>query len=64
MNALNDYVTCSHIRVLIGQHAYLTCIFFDMQRPKRRSIEILVDNETTEQMSNETAQQVSERNRF
>ena len=26
--------------------------------------EILVENETTEQMNNETAQQVSERNRF
>ena len=38
-------------------------IFFDMQRSKRRSIEILVENENTEQM-NEAAQQVSERNRF
>jgi hypothetical protein len=39
-------------------------IYFDTQRPKRRSIEILVENETTEQMNNEKAQQVSERNRF
>ena len=59
-------MTCSHIQVLIGQQAYcyLPCIFFAMQRPKRRSIEILVENQTTEQMNNETAQQVSEENRF
>jgi hypothetical protein len=65
MDALNYYVTCSHIQVLIGQQVYLTCMFFDMQRPKRHSIvwEILVENETTEQMDNET-QKVSERNRF
>jgi hypothetical protein len=46
--------------------AYLTrqIELFDMQRPKRHSIEILVENETTEQMNNETTQQVSERNRF
>jgi hypothetical protein len=31
-----------------------------MQRPKRRSIEILVENEMTEQTNNETAQQVKE----
>jgi hypothetical protein len=66
MNELNYYVTCSHIQVLIGQQAYLTrqivlnSIFFDTKRPKRRSIEILVENETTEQLINETAQQVSE----
>jgi hypothetical protein len=35
-----------------------------MQRPKRRSIEILVENEMTEEMNNETAQQVIERNRL
>jgi hypothetical protein len=35
-------------------------LFFDTQRPKRRYIEILVENETTEQMNKETAQQVSE----
>jgi hypothetical protein len=63
---LND-VTCIHIQVL-GQQAYLTrqvvlfaVSFFDMQRPKRRSIAILGENETTEQISDETAQQVSER---
>ena len=30
MNVLNYYVTCSHIRVLIGQQAYLTrqIVFF------------------------------------
>ena len=39
-------------------------MFLDTQRPKRSSIEILVENEITEQMNNETAQQVSERNRF
>ena len=62
MNALNYYVTCSHIQVLIGQQAYLThqIVLFDTQRPKRRSIEILVENETTVQMNNETAQQVKE----
>ena len=56
-------MTCSHIQVLIGQQAYLTrhIVLFDMQRPKRRSIEILVENETTEQMNNETAQRVSEK---
>ena len=66
MNVLNYYVTCRHIQVLIGQQAYLTrqIVFFDTQRPKRRSIEIPVENETTDQMNNETAQQVSERNRF
>jgi hypothetical protein len=52
MNTLNYYVTCSHIHVLIGQQSYLTrqlvlnSIFFDTQRPKQRSIEILVKNET------------------
>ena len=35
----------------------LNSIFFDTQRPKRRSIEILVENETAEQMDNKTAQQ-------
>jgi hypothetical protein len=32
MNALNYYVTCSHIQVLIGQQAYLTrqIVLFDM----------------------------------
>jgi hypothetical protein len=35
---------------------------FDLQRSKRRPIEILVENEMTEQMNNETAQQVSEIN--
>ena len=62
MNALNYYVTCSHIQVLIGQQAYLTrqivlfdVYLFDMQRPKQSSIEILVENETTEQMNNQTA---------
>ena len=64
MNALNYYVTCSHIQVLIGQQAYFTrqIVLFDTQRTKLRSIvwEFLVENETTEQM-NETAQQVSER---
>jgi D-arabinose 1-dehydrogenase-like Zn-dependent alcohol dehydrogenase len=35
-------------------------IFFDTQRHKRHSIEILVENETTEEMNNETAQQVKE----
>ena len=59
MNVLNYYVMCSHIQVLIGQQAYLT-----RQRPKRRFIEILVENETTEQINNKTAQQVSEINRF
>jgi hypothetical protein len=54
MNALN-YVTCSHMTRLI----VLNSIFFDTQRPKRRSIEILVENETTEQINNETAQQVN-----
>ena len=38
----------------------LNSIFFDTQRPKRRSIAILVENEPTEQMNNETAQQVKE----
>jgi hypothetical protein len=61
MNAFIYYVTY-HIQDLISEHAYLTCIFFDTQRPKRRSIEILVENELTEQTNNETAQQVSERN--
>ena len=42
----------------------LTCIFFEMQSRKRCSIEILVENETTEQINNETAQQVREKNRF
>ena len=37
---------------------------FDTQRPKWRSIDILVENEITEQINNATAQQVSERNRF
>ena len=57
---------CSPIQVLIGQQAYLTCqiVSFTTQRPKRRSIEILVENETTEQMNNETEQQVSEINCF
>ena len=32
-----------------------------MQRPKRRSIEILVENETTEEINNETTQKVSEK---
>ena len=41
-----------------------TSIFFDMQRLRRRSIEILVENETTEQMNTKTALQVSEINRF
>jgi hypothetical protein len=45
---------CSHIQVLIGQQAYLT------HRPKRRSIEILIENETNEQMKNERAQHVKE----
>ena len=65
------YVMCSHIQVLVGQQqAYLThqivlnSIFIDMQRPKRHSIEVLVENEMTEQMDNKTAQQVCERNRF
>ena len=59
MNVLNYYVTCSHIQVLIGQQAYLThqivlfellnSIFSDTQIPKRRPIEILVENEMTEQ---------------
>jgi hypothetical protein len=35
-----------------------------MQRLKQRSIEILVENETTDQMNNETAQQVGEINTF
>ena len=39
-------------------------MFFVTQRPKRRSIEILLEIEMTEQMNNETALQVSERNRF
>ena len=67
MNALNYYVTCSHMQVLIGQQAYLTrqiVVFFDTRRHKWHSIEILVENETTEQMNNETAQQVSKINRF
>jgi hypothetical protein len=38
-------------------------VIFDTQRHKEHSIEILVENET-EQMNNETALQVSERNRF
>ena len=42
----------------------LNSMFFDTQRPKQRSIEILVENETTEQMNNEKAQQVSEINTF
>lgn len=52
MNVFNYYVTCSHIQVLIGQQAYLARqivlnnIFFDTQRPKWRSIEILVENGT------------------
>ena len=39
---------------------YLACICLDTQRTNRRSIEILVENETTDQMNNETAQQVKE----
>ena len=35
---------------------YFTCTFFDIQRHKRRSIEILVETDSTEQMNNETAQ--------
>ncbi|XP_036822505.1 uncharacterized protein LOC110508496 isoform X1 [Oncorhynchus mykiss] len=60
MNALHYYVTYVHIQVLIGQHIYLTSqivlnsIFFDTQRPKRHTIEIVVENET-EQMNKETA---------
>ena len=73
MNALNYYVMCSHIQVLNGQQAYLASqiVLFDSsnsvidtQRPKRCSIEILVENEMTEQMNNETAQQESERTRL
>ena len=58
MNAFKYYVTCSHIQVLFCQQAYLTRqivlfgIFFDMQRPKQRSIEILVENGTSEQRNN------------
>ncbi|XP_023865487.2 titin homolog isoform X3 [Salvelinus sp. IW2-2015] len=64
MNALHYYVTCVHIQVLIGQQTYLTSqivlnsIFFDTQRPKRHTIEIVVENET-EQMNMETAQQAN-----
>ena len=31
-------------------------VLFDTQRPRQPSIEILVENETTELMNNETAQ--------
>ena len=70
MNTLNYYVIFKSgfvnklIWHLLPQEKGNQCIFFDMQRPKRRPIEILVENETTEQMNNETAQQVSERNLF
>jgi hypoxanthine-guanine phosphoribosyltransferase len=43
---------------------YLTCIFFDTQTPKQRSIEILIENETAEQINNKTAKHVSERNKY
>jgi hypothetical protein len=46
-------------------NSVIWCIsFFDTQRPNGVPIEVLVENETTEQMNIETAQQVSERNRF
>jgi hypothetical protein len=70
MNSLNYYVKCSHIQVLIGQIGLFDTsksviwrvIVSDTQRSKRRSIEILVENEAIEQMNNKTAQQVSEIN--
>ena len=72
MNVLNYYVTHSHsgpdwsTSLFDTSYSviYWSFSFFDTQRPKQRSIEILIENETTEQMNNKIAQQVSEINGF
>ena len=58
------YVTCSHIQVLIGQIVLFEMYLLWHAKTQTGFIEILIENETTEQINNETAQQVSERNRF